>query len=227
MSSEPRHRGEDVSFERQSRRRGLVERYVDSVNSRVGGGSMVSKVLHKVFPNHFSFLWGEVALYSFVVIVVTGIYLTLFFEGSQEEVDLPRLVPAAAGRRGVRRLRLGAAHLLRREGRAADPPDAPLGGTDLRRRHLAAHGAGVLHRRLPPPTRAQLGRRRAAADPRPRRRVHRLLATRRPAVGHRGCASPMPSSSPSRSSASVRRTCCSVASGRAPTSSVASTRSTS
>ncbi len=47
---------------------------------------MVSKVLHKVFPNHFSFLWGELALYSFVVLIATGIYLTLFFEGSQEEV---------------------------------------------------------------------------------------------------------------------------------------------
>jgi ubiquinol-cytochrome c reductase cytochrome b subunit len=68
------------------RRRGLVERYVDSVQSRVGGGSLVSKGLHKVFPNHFSFLWGELALYSFVVLLVTGIYLTLFFEGSQEEV---------------------------------------------------------------------------------------------------------------------------------------------
>jgi quinol---cytochrome-c reductase cytochrome b subunit len=76
----------DASAEQGRTRRGLVERYVDAVNSRVGGGSMVSKVLHKVFPNHFSFLWGEVALYSFVVIVVTGIYLTLFFEGSQEEV---------------------------------------------------------------------------------------------------------------------------------------------
>ena len=85
MSAGPSRR-DDVSFEREPRRRGLVERYVDSVNSRVGGGSMVSKVLHKVFPNHFSFLWGELALYSFVVIVVTGIYLTLFFEGSQEEV---------------------------------------------------------------------------------------------------------------------------------------------
>ncbi len=66
------------------RKGGLVERYVTSVTDRVGGGSLVSKVLHKVFPNHFSFLWGEVALYSFVVIVITGIYLTFFFEGSQE-----------------------------------------------------------------------------------------------------------------------------------------------
>jgi ubiquinol-cytochrome c reductase cytochrome b subunit len=65
---------------------GLVERYVTSVLDRVGGGSFVSKVLHKVFPNHFSFLWGEVALYSFVVLVITGTYLTFFFEGSQQEL---------------------------------------------------------------------------------------------------------------------------------------------
>ena len=57
-----------------------------SVLDRVGGGSFVSKVLHKVFPNHFSFLWGEVALYSFVVLVITGTYLTFFFEGSQQEL---------------------------------------------------------------------------------------------------------------------------------------------
>ncbi len=68
------------------RRRGPVERYVESVLDRVGGGSAVGKALRKVFPNHFSFLWGEVALYSFVVLLVTGVYLTLFFEGSQEEV---------------------------------------------------------------------------------------------------------------------------------------------
>ena len=53
---------------------------------RVGGGSFVGKVLHKVFPNHFSFLWGEIALYSFLVLLITGTYLTFFFEGSQEEL---------------------------------------------------------------------------------------------------------------------------------------------
>jgi quinol---cytochrome-c reductase cytochrome b subunit len=73
------------SAERESKG-GLVERYVTSVLDRVGGGSFVGKVLHKVFPNHFSFLWGEVALYSFVVLVITGTYLTFFFEGSQQEL---------------------------------------------------------------------------------------------------------------------------------------------
>ena len=65
-------------------RRGLVERYVESVTGRVGADSFVGKVLHKGFPNHFSFLWGELALYSFMVLLITGVYLTLFFEGSQQ-----------------------------------------------------------------------------------------------------------------------------------------------
>jgi ubiquinol-cytochrome c reductase cytochrome b subunit len=71
---------------RDDRKGGLVERYVTSVTDRVGGGSFVGKVLHKVFPNHFSFLWGELALYSFFVLVITGVYLTFFFEGSQQRL---------------------------------------------------------------------------------------------------------------------------------------------
>src|ERR687898_1019631 len=67
-------------------RRGILERSVDSVVGRLGAGSWLRGALRKVFPNHFSFLWGEVALYSFVVLVVTGIYLTFFFEPSQERV---------------------------------------------------------------------------------------------------------------------------------------------
>jgi ubiquinol-cytochrome c reductase cytochrome b subunit len=67
-------------------RRGVVERYIDSVTDRLGADSLTGKVLRKVFPNHFSFLWGEVALYSFVVLLITGTYLTFFFEGSQQRL---------------------------------------------------------------------------------------------------------------------------------------------
>ncbi len=81
MTSEP------VAPEAERRlRRGLVERYVDSIAGRVGAGSGLYKALRKVFPHHFSFLWGEIALYCFVVLVVTGTYLTLFFEGTQQTV---------------------------------------------------------------------------------------------------------------------------------------------
>ena len=59
---------------------------------------VVDKVLRKVFPTHFSFLWGELALYSFVVLLITGIYLTLFFEGSQERLVYTGSYAPAAGR---------------------------------------------------------------------------------------------------------------------------------
>ncbi|MEU6172481.1 ubiquinol-cytochrome c reductase cytochrome b subunit [Streptantibioticus parmotrematis] len=39
-------------------------------------------LLRKAFPDHWSFLLGELALYSFVVLVLTGVYLTLFFDPS-------------------------------------------------------------------------------------------------------------------------------------------------
>src|SRR5690606_1944297 len=42
--------------------------------------------LNKVFPDHWSFLLGEIALWSFVVLLLTGTFLTLFFEPSMDEV---------------------------------------------------------------------------------------------------------------------------------------------
>ncbi|QWF78165.1 cytochrome bc1 complex cytochrome b subunit [Amycolatopsis sp. CA-230715] len=42
--------------------------------------------LNKVFPSHWSFLLGEIALYSFIVVLLSGVYLTLFFDPSMQEV---------------------------------------------------------------------------------------------------------------------------------------------
>ncbi|RLK61469.1 cytochrome b [Actinokineospora cianjurensis] len=44
------------------------------------------KQLNKVFPTHWSFLLGEIALYSFIVLLLTGTYLALFFDPSMQEV---------------------------------------------------------------------------------------------------------------------------------------------
>ena len=62
--------------------RGLV-RYLDE---RSGTAPLVRKALRYVFPDHWSFLLGEIALYSFVVLVATGVFLTLFFEPSLANV---------------------------------------------------------------------------------------------------------------------------------------------
>src|SRR4051794_15866836 len=58
----------------------MIRRTVNVLDSRTGAAPFVRKALRYVFPDHWSFLLGEVALYSFVVLVGTGIYLTLFFE---------------------------------------------------------------------------------------------------------------------------------------------------
>ncbi|GAA0995651.1 MULTISPECIES: cytochrome b [Nocardiopsidaceae] len=44
------------------------------------------KNLRKVFPNHWSFMLGEIALYSFIILLVTGVFLTLWFKPSMLEV---------------------------------------------------------------------------------------------------------------------------------------------
>jgi ubiquinol-cytochrome c reductase cytochrome b subunit len=59
--------------------RGLV-RFVDE---RTGAAPFLKKALRYVFPDHWSFLLGEVALYCFVLLVATGVYLTFFFDDSR------------------------------------------------------------------------------------------------------------------------------------------------
>jgi ubiquinol-cytochrome c reductase cytochrome b subunit len=46
----------------------------------------IRKQLNKVFPDHWSFMMGEIALYSFVILLLTGTYLTFFFDSSMNEV---------------------------------------------------------------------------------------------------------------------------------------------
>jgi ubiquinol-cytochrome c reductase cytochrome b subunit len=55
-------------------------------DDRLGAARFARAALNKVFPDHWSFLIGEIALYSFVVLVLTGTYLTFFFDASQNEV---------------------------------------------------------------------------------------------------------------------------------------------
>jgi ubiquinol-cytochrome c reductase cytochrome b subunit len=52
------------------------------LDERTGSASFTRKALRYAFPDHWSFLLGEVALYAFVVLVATGIYLTFFFDPS-------------------------------------------------------------------------------------------------------------------------------------------------
>src|SRR3954449_7255625 len=56
------------------------------IDDRLIVAGPLRRTLNKVFPDHWSFMLGEVALYSFIVLLLSGTYLTLFFEGSSREV---------------------------------------------------------------------------------------------------------------------------------------------
>ena len=54
-------------------------------DDRVGLAALAKKQLRKVFPDHWSFMLGEIALWSFVILLLTGTFLTLWFKPSMTE----------------------------------------------------------------------------------------------------------------------------------------------
>jgi ubiquinol-cytochrome c reductase cytochrome b subunit len=75
-----------------------IGRIADFADDRFHGAAAVRRQINKVFPTHWSFLLGEIALYSFVVLLLSGTYLALFFDPSMVEV---RYQGAYDGLRGV------------------------------------------------------------------------------------------------------------------------------
>jgi ubiquinol-cytochrome c reductase cytochrome b subunit len=63
---------------------GKAANYIDERTSISGA---VKELGRKIFPDHWSFLLGEVALYSFVIIFLTGSFLTFFYDASMAEVS--------------------------------------------------------------------------------------------------------------------------------------------
>ena len=62
---------------------GSLANYVDE---RTGAAKWLKKNLTKVFPDHWSFMLGEIALYSFIILLLTGVFLTFWFDPSQRVV---------------------------------------------------------------------------------------------------------------------------------------------
>ncbi len=55
-------------------------------DDRLGVSRFARTSLNKIFPDHWTFMLGEIALYSFVVLLLTGVYLSFFFNPSTHEV---------------------------------------------------------------------------------------------------------------------------------------------
>ncbi len=56
------------------------------LDSRVRIAGVVRRAMNHIFPDHWSFMLGEIAFYAFVILVITGTFLALFFKGSSEKV---------------------------------------------------------------------------------------------------------------------------------------------
>src|SRR6202042_860320 len=64
-----------------------VEKSVfDTVDERFGSSKFLTSVLDKIFPDHWTFMVGEIAMDSLIILIITGIYLALFYVPSSTDV---------------------------------------------------------------------------------------------------------------------------------------------
>ena len=192
--------GTTPAVPRGSGRGGAAARWVDDRVGLAGAFNTRLFTLRKVFPDHWSFMFGEIALWSFVVLLVTGTFLTFWFDPSMARGPVPGFVRRAARDAHVGRVRLDPGHLLRRPRWAVDAADAPLGGAHLHRRDDDPPAAARPDRELPQAPRGQLGHRLPDAAPRHPAGLLRATRSRTTCSRAPGCGSPTASSRRPRSS---------------------------
>ena len=73
---------------------GPVGKALNELDDRLGIAKGGRGLLDKIFPDHWSFMLGEIALYSFVILLVTGVFLTFYYVPSQQIVVVPKGVYA-------------------------------------------------------------------------------------------------------------------------------------
>ena len=57
----------------------MIRRFVRFIDSRSGAAPFIKGTLRYLFPDHWSFLLGEVALYAFIVFYVSCVVTTWWF----------------------------------------------------------------------------------------------------------------------------------------------------
>jgi ubiquinol-cytochrome c reductase cytochrome b subunit len=65
----------------------FTQKAANYVDERTSASTAVKALGRKIFPDHWSFMLGEVALYSFIVILISGTFLTFFYDPSMSMVE--------------------------------------------------------------------------------------------------------------------------------------------
>ncbi|WP_054953514.1 cytochrome bc1 complex cytochrome b subunit [Flaviflexus massiliensis] len=73
-------------YSQKPKQQGGAFNYVDE---RTGLSGVIKGFARKLFPDHWSFLLGEIALYSFITLIITGIFLAMFFVPSMGSTTYP------------------------------------------------------------------------------------------------------------------------------------------
>lgn len=64
----------------------MIGRTARWIDDRTGTAPWARSALRHVFPDHFTFMFGEIAAYAFMVLAGTGVFLTFFFDPSAADV---------------------------------------------------------------------------------------------------------------------------------------------
>ncbi|AKT52058.1 cytochrome bc1 complex cytochrome b subunit [Arsenicicoccus sp. oral taxon 190] len=80
-------RADDIREVRTPRRSGGVGGVASWVDDRTGAAKGLRYMMGKVFPDHWSFMLGEVAMYSMIICLITGVFLTMWFVPSAGHVE--------------------------------------------------------------------------------------------------------------------------------------------
>ncbi|HLI23932.1 MAG TPA: ubiquinol-cytochrome c reductase cytochrome b subunit [Acidimicrobiales bacterium] len=64
----------------------MEQKALDWVDDRMGSSSWLRSAMDKIFPDHWSFMVGEIAMYCLVILIITGVYLTGFYHASNQIV---------------------------------------------------------------------------------------------------------------------------------------------
>lgn len=64
----------------------MIDRLARWLDARLHLAKFARKAMDHVFPDHWSFMLGEIALYSFVILVITGAFLATLYHGSSATV---------------------------------------------------------------------------------------------------------------------------------------------
>jgi ubiquinol-cytochrome c reductase cytochrome b subunit len=75
-----------ISTSRRRRPQTLAGKSALWVDERFKIATPTRRFLNKVYPDNWSYMLGEIALYSFVILILTGTYLSFFFDPSMGDV---------------------------------------------------------------------------------------------------------------------------------------------